>query len=309
MVGKVDSPTSPDREIAGVAATQHGILTTAQLVACGLSRAAISKRAQGGRLFSVHRGVYALGHSALSVEARWHAAVLASGPGAVLSHGSGAALWGLLRPVDGPIDVSVPSQAGRARRRGIRLHRCASLAHASLVIPGPGASAEEPLPATTRRDGIPVTAPWRTLEDLRGTVAPKLYRHAVRQAELRRFALPPTTPRDRTRSDVERDFLGLCRRQRLPRPQVNLPIRRWTVDFVWAAERLAVEVDSWATHGASIAFEDDHARDLELRRCGFTVCRYTETQVYEQPRLVAADLRERLSRTSEPGRLATGLDV
>lgn len=294
MVGKRDWPASPDREIARLANTQHGIVTATQLLASGLSRAAISKRAQRGRLFPVHRGVYALGHSALSVEARWHAAVLACGPRAVLSHASAAALWGLIRPVRGPIDVSVPSQAGRRSRHGIRIHRCASLAGASLVIPGPGAGDEEPIVAVTSRDGIPATAPWRTVEDLRGTVAPKLYRRAVREAELRRFALPAKTPCDRTRSDVEGDFLELCRRHGLPAPEVNVPIGRWTVDFVWQAERLAVEVDSWGTHGASVAFEDDHARDLDLRRHRFAICRYTERQVRLEPRLVVADLRERL---------------
>lgn len=50
-------------------------------------------------------------------------AVLACGRGAVLSHRSAAALWGLLTAVEGPIDVSVPTQNGRRRRKGIRVHR------------------------------------------------------------------------------------------------------------------------------------------------------------------------------------------
>ncbi len=220
------------------------------------------------------------------------AAVLACGDGAVLSHDGAAALWGLLRPLEGPIDVSVPVHSGRGRRRGIELHRCVSLAGASLALRQAG----PPAPAVTVRDRIPVTAPWRTVDDLRGHVPPRLHRRAVREAELRRFALSPTTPRDGTRSDVERDFLRLCRRHRLPAPDVNARIGRWTVDFVWPAERLVVEADTWGTHGGSVAFEDDHVRDLDLRRRGFSICRYTDRQIHGEPALVAADLGERLAR-------------
>lgn len=272
-------------------------MTTAQLVGSGLSRAAIAKRVRIGRLHPVHRAVYALGHGELSLQAQWHAAVLASGSGAVLSHGSAAALWKFVRPAEGPVDVSVPSQSGRARKRDIRIHRCASLAGASLVL----REDDEPIPASTVRDGIPVTAPWRTIDDLRraaenprDAVTPKLYRRAVREAELRRLALSPRTPRDRTRSDLERDFLALCRGHGLPAPEVNVRIDRWTVDFVWPAQRLAIETDSWATHGSSVAFEDDHERDLGLRRHGYEVRRFTDRQIALAPAVIAADLRSRL---------------
>jgi len=218
------------------------------------------------------------------------AAVLACGVGAVLSHGSAAALWGLLRPLDGPVDVSVPVRSGRKRRDGIAIHRRAALATASLSR---GEDAQ-PLPAVTIHDRIPVTAPWQTINDLRGQVPSRLYRRAVREAEMRRFALSPSTPRDRTRSDVERDFLALCRRHRLPPPEVNAWLGRWTVDFLWRTERLVVEADTWGTHGGSVAFEDDHARDLDLRRRGFSICRYTDRQIRDEASLVAADLSERL---------------
>jgi predicted transcriptional regulator of viral defense system len=117
-----------DVEIAKIAARQHGVITAAQLVASGLSDSTISERARRGLLHRVHRGVYAVGHPGLSREGRWMAAVLAYGEGAALSHTSAAALWGFLRPLDGPVHVSVPTYAGRRRRAGIRIHRCATLA-------------------------------------------------------------------------------------------------------------------------------------------------------------------------------------
>lgn len=156
------------------------------------------------------------------------AAVLAYGPLAVLSHRSAAALWGLLRPMDGPVDVSVPSQYGLKARRGIRVHRRRSLSPQ----------------AVTARDLIPVTTPQQTTEDLRGVVSPNLVRRALRQAEVQRLALGPRNRGDRTRSDLDRRFLDLCRRHRIPPPLVNVRIGRWTVDFLWREQGVVVETDS-----------------------------------------------------------------
>lgn len=217
------------------------------------------------------------------------AAVLACGEGAVLSHRSAAALWGLLRPMAGPVDVSVPTRSGRRRRDGINLHRCSSL----LGQTGGGTSLSRKGALVAERKGIPVTSPARTLDDLRGVVAPYLVRRATRQAEFAKLIDPPGS--DRTRSDLERDFLRVCRRGGIPAPEVNVKVGRLTVDFLWRRERIAVETDGYAYHRGQIAFQDDRARDLELRRHGLEVRRYSELQVNEAPAEIAADLREALS--------------
>jgi very-short-patch-repair endonuclease len=221
------------------------------------------------------------------------AAVLACGEGAVLSHGSAAALWGLLRPISGPVDVSVPTSAGRPRRQGVRVHRCASLASPALGL-GDGDPRGRDGSLVTERNGIPVTSVSRTISDLRGTFSPRLVRRAIRQAETAGMRVDGIES-DRTRSDLERDFLRLCRRYGLPLPRVNVTVGRWTVDFLWPAERLAVEADSWAYHRGSAAFEDDHARDLDLRRRGYDIRRFSERQIRSEPGRVAADLAEALS--------------
>jgi very-short-patch-repair endonuclease len=100
---------------------------------------------------------------------------------------------------------------------------------------------------------------------------------------------------DGTRSDLERDFLRLCRRFHLPRPEVNVPIGRVTVDFLWRHERLIVETDSYVTHGGSIAFEDDRTRDLALRRLGYRVHRFSERQLELEPTAIAEDVARALS--------------
>jgi very-short-patch-repair endonuclease len=272
---------NPDATIARIAAQQHGVVTYAQLIAAGLSSSGIDRRIRAGRLHRVYRGVYAVGHAGLSIEGEWVAAVFACGDGAVLSHRSAAQLWRMLEPARGQIDVTIPTASGRRRRKGIRVHRSPSM---------PGAD-------TTREDGIAVTTPARTLEDLKRVVSPGLYRRAVRQAEYLRLDLGETTT-DGTRSDLERAFLRLCRRHQLPPPQVNAKIGPYTVDFYWPDAGLVVETDTYATHGGRQAFEDDRARELYLHAQGLIVRRFTDTQIYGQPDAVMHAVRQELARSS-----------
>lgn len=273
--------------IGRFAREQHGIVTTAQLLAVGLSSGAISKRVRSGKLYRVHQGVYAVGHDGLSEEMRWMAAVLACGPGAVLSHGAAAVHWDLLRPLEGSVDVTVPTQNGRKPRRGIRIHRSPSLGQS--LFPTSGTERRLPRLVTVRR-GIPVTTVARTLEDLRHSdLRPTLVRRAIRQAEFLQLPLGDITT-DRTRSDLERNFLRLCRRHRLPLPEVNVPIGRMTVDFFWRSANLVVETDSYVTHGGTVAFDDDRQRDLALRRLGYSVHRYSERQLRSEPEALAEDV-------------------
>lgn len=266
-----------DAEIARVAARQHGVVSVAQLRAAGLGDTAIHKRTDRGRLHRLHRGVYAVGYRAGSFEARAMAAALAlaGARGTVgVSHRSAASLWRLLPPLDGPIDVSVPSRSGRRGRDGIRVHRCESLRPEHL----------------TRRLGIPVTTPTRTIADLRRAVSPRELRRAIRQAEVLGLPTGFETIAEGTRSELEGRFLRLCRRAGLPTPEVNVRIGRFTVDFLWRDERLVVETDGYRYHRGRQAFEDDRARDLELRDLGFEVVRLSYRQVVGEPERVAATL-------------------
>jgi predicted transcriptional regulator of viral defense system len=120
--------------IAHLAARQHGVVTTGQLLVAGVLRSGITGRVKSGRLHRIHRGVYAVGHPNIGSEGRWMAAVLACGDRAVLSHRSAAALWGILPfGQTGLIDVTVRGDAGRRRRNGIRLHRSRVLSPVDLT--------------------------------------------------------------------------------------------------------------------------------------------------------------------------------
>lgn len=150
----------------------------------------------------------------------------------------------------------------------------------------------------TRRHGIAVTTPARTIEDVRGTVEPYLFRRALRQAELAGHRVPHLSAVKRTRSDLELLFLTLCDANGLPRPLVNRRVHGHRIDFFWPDQRVAVETDSWDYHRGSVAFEDDHDRDLELRARGLTTRRYTGDQLEAASDAVAADLREALGLAS-----------
>lgn len=104
---------------------------------------------------------------------------------------------------------------------------------------------------------------------------------------------------DHTRSDLERDFLHLYRRYRLPVPEVNVPIGRMTVDFLWRSSMLVVETDSYMTHGGEVAFEDDRQRDLALRRLGYSVHRFSEGQLKQEPDAIAEDIARALKMVAE----------
>ena len=290
-----------DSGIARIAARQHGVITTRQLATVGLGRPAITERVGSGRLHRIHRGVYAVGHRGLSWHERWMAAVLACGEGAALSHGSAASLWGLLKPIEGPIHVSIPSTSGRKARRGIHVHRAPSLRTSSPTEPSPspscspGRGGRRGRLLVTHRDNISVTTVPRTIEDLRGSSLPEyLVRRAIRQAELKGYRLEGIET-DRTRSDLETAFLALFRHHRIPPPKVNPKLGRYEVDFLWRSQRLIVEADTWTYHRGSISFEEDHARDLYLRQRGYAIHRFTDKQLETEPERIAADIRGALS--------------
>jgi predicted transcriptional regulator of viral defense system len=107
----MQTPERPrDAALAALAARQHGVVAGWQLIQLGVGRGAIKHRVAVGRLHRVHRGVYAVGHSAIGAEGRLMAAVLACGTAAVLSHRSAAWLWGL-QPSPEAVEVTVPGSA------------------------------------------------------------------------------------------------------------------------------------------------------------------------------------------------------
>ncbi len=149
-----------------------------------------------------------------------------------------------------------------------------------------------------RRHEIPVTVPARTIADLKPVASPSQYRRAIRQAAVLGLNIGTDAKHDGTRSELERRFVLLCRRHRLPPPEVNVRMAGLLVDFAWRDRGLVVETDGYRFHRGRAAFEDDRARDLRLRQAGFDVIHLSYRQVVERPEQVASVLRKELSQDS-----------
>src|SRR3954451_11039045 len=128
----VHATATADARIARLAEAQHGVVDLDQLRDAGLRLGAINFRVRAGRLHRLYRSVFAVGHTRLSREGRWMAALLATGEGAVLSHVSAAAAWALRPSGAASIHATVPTYAGRLRRPGIVVHRSRTLAAADV---------------------------------------------------------------------------------------------------------------------------------------------------------------------------------
>jgi very-short-patch-repair endonuclease len=278
---------SAEVRLAELARRQHGVVARRQLLALGFSESAIARRVRAQRLHAVYAGVYAVGHPHLSRDGRWLAAVLACGRGAALGYATAAFEWSMRRAEPRLTEIVVPHATKRARA-GLRIHR------------HPGLRRDE---VTTER-GIRVTTPTRTILDYAAIATDRELEYALDQAEvqeltdypaldaiarahpkhrgsarLRRTLADYEAGADRTRSDLEKAFLALCERHGLPRPLVNEPLQGMTVDFVFAAERVAVETDSWRWHRGRAAFERDRARDAVLAAAGWQTLRFTDRQI------------------------------
>jgi very-short-patch-repair endonuclease len=301
MNPQTDQP-SLEPALSALARRQYGVVTRAQLRCLGIGETGIRERLRTRRLIPLHRGVYALGHDALKREAHWLAAVLACGPGGVLSHASAAAHWGIRQSAAANVDVTVPARSGRTRRKGIRIHRSSRLSN------------EE----TTVHEGIPTTTVARTLLDLADALPTQSLERTIAEAEYLRLldmtsliAVVDDNPGRRgkrvlemaqaepewTRSELEQRFLEMVTRRDLPKPVVGATVEGYEVDFLWPVDKLIVELDGFAAHGTRAGFERDRVRDRRLVRKGFRTIRLTARGLLYDEDAIAADLDALTSRS------------
>lgn len=289
--------------IRSLAERQHGVVAHRQLVELGLGPGLLFRRQDAGLFVPLHKGVYALGHQRLPREGRSMAAVLACGPGAVLSHFDAGRLWGLCGS-HGPIEVLRQSGGFRPEgHRGVRLHQTRRLLSYEV----------------TMERGIPVAVMERVLLDLAGRTDskrlermfvqaykrddfswPRLGRIITRRrgckgvAKLRRIALEVDPEALETKSPPEVDFLVLWREVDDLMPSVNVLVEGHLVDFLWSEQKVIVETDSWSYHGDPLAFERDHQRDVELTAAGYDVHRTTAKMLERHPRPFLQNVRRSL---------------
>jgi hypothetical protein len=285
-----------DLAIAAIAGPQQGLITTRQLLELGLSRGAIAHRIRVGRLHCVFRGVYAVGHAALPPNARALAAVLACGPGAVLSHGSAATLWGIDKHWRAPLEVT--TRACRRSDDRLHTHRSRTLTPRDI----------------THHFGIPVTSPARTLFDNAYRLTDRELARAVNELRLERVlwrddlaGLVDRHPNTRavkrlcnhlerwedhpTRSPFEDDFRAFAKRYGLPEPLINTKVTGKEADVFFPEHKLVVELDGWDTHSSRSQFESDRDRDADRLAAGIATVRLTRQRFDNAPEREAARLK------------------
>ncbi len=292
------SATRAERVLRELVERQAGVVARRQLADAGVSDAQIARWVRRGRLIRRYRGVFIAGHTALRPQGHRWAAILACGPGAVLSHRAAAAAWGL-RPDRRPrIDITTARGGGR--------RHAAIDAHQSPIGPAD----------VTTIDGLPVTTVARTALDLAEVVPLRhveryliaaeqqrvfdlralmdvLHRHPGRHGQRPlRAALAAYAPEHAcSKSEMEMLALDLIAAHGLPRPLVNVLVAGHEVDLHWPPQRVAVELDSRRFHLTTGAFEGDRRRDLELAALGYRTGRLTWRQLVGEPAWVAGRLR------------------
>ena len=282
-----------EQELARLAGAAHGVVRRQDLLRARVTDAQIKARLASGALLREHRGVYRVGHRAPSVEARYLAAVWASGDEALLCGRAAGFLLGLLygRAVPPP-EIVAPTER---RIEGVITRRSRGL---------------------DRRDafvwrGVPVTSVARTMVDLASELSLDALARAFHEAGIRHGTTPqhvdavlsrrPNHPGARELravvhddapvilSALERQFLRLLQDAGLPLPQTNLPMDGRRVDCRWPEHRLTVELDGYRYHRSRHAWELDRRREREARARGDDFRRFTYGDV-EQPQAMLAEL-------------------
>jgi hypothetical protein len=232
------------------------------------------------------------------------AAVLACGEGALLSHGSALALWGLAKRWPAPPHVAV---ADDHRPAGIAVHhlklaRADVRTHVGVRVTSPARTLLDCAPtldqnALARAVNEALRSPYMTHAQL-ADVCARCATHAGRRL-LHPFVETPTGP---TRSGFEDAFLAFCAQFGLPRPQINARVHGYEVDAYFPEEGVIVELDGWGFHRSRDSFERDRNRDADMLAAGLVTVRITWERLAQRPRREAQRLHAILARRREQRR-------
>lgn len=281
-------------DIDRIARMQYGLITWRQLTEMGLVRSSIARLVERGALLRVHPGVYRVAGAPVTWHQRQLAAVLAAGADAASSHRAGAHLWDVY---DGepPVEISVPRRQSLTLS-GVVVHRT-----------------RDEMRIHTRR-GIPVTTPMRVIADLGAVVKPSVVETVLDRAEIAKLitvaavewelallarpgrrgagALHQVLDRRALLEEppdgmLEPRFARLTKLAGIPMPEFQHPVGRYRIDFAYPHLLLAIEVDGYGPHAGRRAFQSDRDRQNHLVTHGWTVLRFTWSDVVTRPEYVA----------------------
>ena len=235
----------------------------------------------------------------------WWAAVLGAGDDALLSHGSGGALYGVRDEPTGPIHVSVPPPSRRSRD-GIAIHPRQLLEH-----------------EITTHEGVPTVSIAVVLVDAAAELRRGPLESCINEADIKGLItvpklraevdLMPQRPGrkdlretiDRrtfrfTRSQLERAFIPLALRAGLSRPETRVEVAGYEVDFYWPDLGLVVETDGLTYHRTPAQQDADRRRDQAIfAALNRPPLRFTHSQIKYEPGYVTAMLATVARRLAE----------
>ena len=291
------------RQITRRAQVQHGLVSRRQTTDFGATDDMIAGWMQSGWLERVNAGVYRVGGAPRTWEQSVTGAVLAVD--GIASHRTAARIWGIADHDD--IEVTVPRNR-RGRAAGATVHRSRD-----VLTPN----------HTTRRSGIPVTTPMRTLVDLGAVTNKFVVADALELAVIAKAcsvvaverALDDVARKGRRGAGVIREVLDdralgrdrgdgllearmarILREHGVRRPKFQYEIRLHgkllaRVDFAYPDDRVAIEVDGFDVHSTPTALQADLERQNRLVAAGWTVLRFTWLDIVRRPEWVVQQIR------------------
>jgi very-short-patch-repair endonuclease len=292
-----------DRLIARTAHRQHGVFTREFATQCGLPSSTIDKRLKSGRYWMLWRGIYTLPEVPDTWEKFAMAAVLHAGPSAALSGPAAARKLELPGFEKARIEVSTPR---RLSAYGMIVHDRTPLRPDEI----------------TKRDGIPLTIPERTLLDLSAVLTEPRLEGSIDSSihfghtDFRRiigYLEQPGLPRRRrslllkllaergdvvaTESLLETGLARLLRHPSLPpvvrQHRIHIDGRAVArPDFAYPEAKLAVEGHSLKFHGSELQMKRDAARHSLLESLGWYIIYVTWWEMTYR----AEETRERIRR-------------
>lgn len=280
--------------LRNLARSQCGVVSRAQALRAGLSEDMIKFRVRSDRWQTLHPGVYATFTGGAGHTAQLWAAVLAAGPGAVLSHETAAELLGLSDRAAASIHVTVPRQRHLTAIRGVSLHRSKRAVEAVLGQSNP--------PRTRVEETVlDLTQAAANFDDVCGWITRAFARELTDQERLR--AAMRQRPRLRWRADLHELIAAAAsgdhsvleyrydrdveRAHGLPTPVRQAPFagpggRTGRRDRVYRAYGVVVELDGRLGHGPEDQWRDKD-RDNAAAVDGHQSLRYGWTHVRWHP--------------------------
>lgn len=291
---------------------QAGVLTSAQARTV-LTDGTVRGLVRSGRWRSISRGLLLAGNGRLTRDQQLWVAVLVAGAGAVLAGATAAAEAGVrgLRPE--PLHVLVPAarRPGRTTLRRLPIDMAAVVLHRTSVLPAAHLQVGRP-PRTTTARALVDAAGWasspRVAQEM---LAAGCQQRRVSPQELAAvLEVLPRAPRRRlirqTVDDIaggaqalsEIDFVRLCRRAGLPRPDLQqrrtdaAGRTRW-LDAYWREWGVHAEIDG-AHHMDVRQWAADMRRQNDVWTVGDRILRFPAWLVRAHPEQVADTVRRAL---------------